>query len=217
MQKQTIKMKDNIYIIGAGGHGQVVADALLKMGIKPSGFFDDNLSEGSGPFGIPILGKVSLTKGFNGKFIVAIGNNATRKKIVEMFNFPDGMFYTVIHPSAVIGKGVKIGTGSMIIGGAVINTQLIIGRHVIINTSVSIDHHNIVEDFVHIAPGVHTGGDVKIGEGAFIGIGASIIPGIKIGEWSIIGAGSVIIEDVPDYATVVGVPGKVIKRNNIPK
>ncbi|MGC9000652.1 DapH/DapD/GlmU-related protein, partial [Caldisericum sp.] len=62
-----------------------------------------------------------------------------------------------------------------------------------------------------VAPGVHTGGSVFIGEGTLLGIGSSIIPGIKIGKWAVIGAGSVVIRDVPDYATVVGNPGKVIR------
>jgi acetyltransferase EpsM len=100
----------------------------------------------------------------------------------------------------------------LILEGVVINTGTSIGKHCIINTSSSLDHHNKISDFVHIAPGTHTGGNVEIDEGAFLGIGTSVIPGIKIGKWSIIGAGSVVIEDVPDYATVVGVPGRVIKR-----
>ena len=205
--------RSDIYIIGAGGHATVVLDALLKMGVKPKGIFDDDKSLWNREiFGIKILGRVELAKSVQGRFVVAIGDNKTRKDIVNFLNFPDERFVSVIHPSSVIGRDVEIGVGSMIIGGAVINSKTKIGRHVIINTSVSIDHHNVVGDFVHIAPGTHTGGNVKIGEGSFLGIGVSVIPKIKIGRWSIVGAGSVIIEDIPDFVTVVGVPGRVIKR-----
>jgi acetyltransferase EpsM len=206
--------KDKIYIIGTGGHAQVVIDAILNSGFDVSGIFDDNKSLiGQYIFNIPVLGKIEKVREYDdSRFVVAIGDNETRMQIVEKLGFPDERFFTVIHPSAVIGKNVEIGVGSMVLGGVVINTGTSIGKHCIINTSASIDHHNKISDFVHVAPGTHTGGNVTIEEGSFLGIGVSVIPGIKISKWSIIGAGSVAIEDVPDYATVVGVPGRVIKR-----
>ena len=206
-------MSEKIFVIGAGGHAEVVIDAILSSGLQVYGIFDDNESLiGKNIFQIPILGKIEKAKEYeNGRFIVAIGDNEIRMKIVKNLGFSDDKFYTVVHPSAVIGKNVEIEAGTMVLGGVVINTGTSIGRHCIINTSASVDHHSEIGDFVHAAPGVHTGGNVTIGEGTFIGIGASIIPEIKIGKSVIIGAGSVIIKDVPDYATVVGNPGKIIK------
>lgn len=205
--------KSEIYIIGAGGHCLVILDALLKLGIKPKGIFDDNKDLWNKEIlGIKILGSIELSKSIDGKFIVAIGENRIRKDIVEFLKFPDDKYFTVIHPFTSIGINVEIGNGSMIVGGVVINSGTKIGKHVIINTSSSIDHHNIIEDFVHIAPGTHTGGNVKVGEGSFLGIGVSVIPNIKIGKWTIVGAGSTIINDIPDNVTVVGVPGRIIKR-----
>lgn len=204
-------MKENIYIIGAGGHGQVVADAIMGLGSTPKGFLDDdlNLKEVSG---IPVIGPIKLAKELEGKFIVAIGDNRTRKKIVEMLDLPDEKYFTVIHSSAIIGRDVKIGAGTMIIGGVVINTKTKVGKHVIVNTSSSLDHHNMVENFVHIAPGTHTGGEVRIEEGSFLGIGTSVLPRINIGKWAKIGAGAVVIRDIPPYSTSVGIPAKIIRR-----
>jgi acetyltransferase EpsM len=206
-------MSEKIFVIGAGGHAKVVIDVILSSGLQVSGIFDDDESlTGQHIFQIPVLGKIEKVKEYDdGKFIVAIGDNEIRMKIVKNLSFSYDKFYTIVHPSAIIGKKVEIGAGSMILGGVVINTGTFIGKHSIINTSSSVDHHNRISDFVHIAPGTHTGGNVEIGEGALVGIGTSIIPGIKIGKWSIIGAGTVVIEEVPDYATVVGVPGRVIK------
>jgi len=206
-------MSEKIFVIGVGGHAEVVIDAILSSGLRVYGIFDDNESLiGKNIFQIPILGKIEKAMEItDGKFIVAIGDNEIRMKIVKNLGFSDDKFYTVVHPSAVIGKNVEIGAGTMVLGGVVINTGTSIGRHCIINTSSSIDHHNKISDFVHIAPGTHTGGNVEIKEGTLLGIGTSVIPGIKIGKWSIIGAGTVVIEEVPDYATVVGVPGRVIK------
>ena len=207
-------MSEKIFVIGAGGHAEVVIDAILSSGLQVSGIYDDDESlMGQHIFEIPVLGKIEKAKEYeDGKFVVAIGDNETRMKAVNNLSFPDTKFLTVIHPSAVIGKNVQIGHGSMILGDVVINNGSVIGKHCIINTSSSVDHHNKISDFVHIAPGTHTGGNVEIDEGTFLGIGNSVIPGIKIGKWSVIGAGTVVIEDVPDYATVVGVPGMVIKR-----
>ncbi len=205
---------EDIYIIGAGGHGQVVADILMDLGIMPRGFLDDNANIEE-VLEIPVIGPIEVAKKLKGKFVIAIGNNKKRKEIVEKLNLPLEKFITVIHPSAIVSKGVKIGYGNMIIGGAVINTGTKIGNHIIINTSSSIDHHNIIEDFVHIAPGSHTGGNVYIEEGAFIGIGASILPKIKIGKWSQIGAGAVVIKNICSYTTVIGVPARPLKGENI--
>ncbi len=203
-------MREDIYIIGAGGHGQVVADALIALGMKPSGFLDDNENLNS-VFGIPIIGPIKLALKLEGKFVVAIGNNKKRKEMVEMLDLDNNKYLTVIHPSAIISKNVKIGHGSMILGGVVINTGTEIGNHVIINTLSSVDHHNKVGDFVHIAPGTHTGGNVHIEEGAFLGIGVSVLPGKKISKWSQVGAGAVVIGDILPYATYVGVPAKLLK------
>lgn len=201
-----------IYIIGAGGHGQVVLDCLKALSFDIGGFLDDNIALfGNVINGVEVLGGVELAKKLDGLFVVAIGDNLTRKKILERINLAREKFVRVIHPSSIIGSNVEIGEGTMIISGVIVNTYSKIGAHVILNTSSSVDHHSIIEDFVHIAPGVHTGGNVKVEEGAFIGIGASIIPGIKIGKWSIVGAGSVVTKDVPDYATAVGNPARVIK------
>ncbi len=205
-------MSEKIFVIGAGGHGQVVLDCLKTLNFDVGGFLDDNKALfGQVINGVEVLGGIELTKKLEGLFVVAIGDNLTRKKIVERINLGKEKFVRVIHPSSIIGSGVELGEGTMIIGGVVVNTYSKIGSHVILNTSSSVDHHNKIEDFVHIAPGVHTGGNVAVREGAFVGIGTSIIPGITIGRWSVVGAGSVVIKDVPDYATVIGVPGRVIK------
>ncbi|MEA2015808.1 MAG: acetyltransferase [Actinomycetota bacterium] len=204
-------MKNKIYIIGAGGHGQVVLDTLLQSGLSPVGFLDDNVPVGEKILDIPVIGKISLAKNLDGQFIVAIGDNTMRKRIVGMLQFSDEKYFSVIHPSVILSKNVKIGVGSMIIGGVVINIGTVIGKHTIINTSVSIDHHNIIGDFVHIAPGVHTGGNVIVKDGAFVGLGCSVISGKEIGKWAVVGAGAAVISNVPDHSVSVGVPAKVIK------
>ena len=203
--------KERIFIIGAGGHGQEVTDYMLYAGIEPEGFLDDNPDlVGKSFLGISVVGKITDAGEIDGKFIIAIGCNETRLEIVNNLRLPPEKYFTFIHPTAIIGREVKIGEGATIMARSIINVDASIGKHTIINPNVVVGHHDVIGDFVFIV-GSHLGGHVKIEEGAFLGIGVSVIPGIRIGKWSVIGAGSVIIEDVPDYAVVVGNPGRIVK------
>lgn len=208
-----------ILIIGAGGHGQVVADALIcaqKEGCSdvPVGFLDDNhrRSETS-VLGLPVFGPTTRIDGIaHDAVIVGIGNNAIRRRVIHELRNNGETLVNVIHPSAVIADDVELGQGVVIAARAVINTGSIIADGVILNTACSTDHHNLVEAFAHIGPGAHLGGDVHVGEGTLIGIGAAVIRGCTVGEWSTVGVGAAVVRDVPPWSTVVGVPARVIKR-----
>lgn len=122
--------------------------------------------------------------------VIAIGDNATRKRL------DGGEWGTAIHVSAVISPSAKISEGAMVMAGAVIQANARIGRHVIVNTCASVDHDCVIGDFAHIAPGCRLCGSVTVGEGAFLGVGCVVIPGIKIAPWARVRAGTVITEDV---------------------
>lgn len=194
-----------MYLFGASGHGKVVAEIAELLKIKIQGFIDKNTN-------IKTLldYEVVNTIPQNAKdILISIGDNNTRKKIYEAnkkYTFP-----VLIHPNSNISKRSQLGMGSVVMAGSTINSDSKIGKHCIINTNASIDHDCVLEDFVHISPNAVLAGAVYISEGTHIGIGASIIQGIKIGKWVIVGAGAVIIKDIPDYAVVVGNPGRIIK------
>lgn len=203
---------DSVYIIGAGGEGYVFADVIISAGLDLRGFFDDNeelLSKEV--FGVPVLGKIMDAVNYKGLFIVSIGNNEIRKRIVDELNIPKEKYLTVFHPHSYRGIGVKIGYGSICTINSSLGTYVEVGNHVIVSLGSCISHHNALEDFSFFGPNACAGGNVCIKEGAFIGTGASIIPNVTIGKWAVVGAGSVVIKDVPDYATVVGNPARVIK------
>ncbi len=197
-----------MYLYGASGHGKVIAEIAEENNIAIDAFIDQNVLkteflEYKVLHGIPDI---------NADFIISIGNNFTRKKIADSNSTLN--FMKLFHPRSIISKRCVINVGTVVMGGVTINPESKIGRHCIINTNSSIDHDCIIEDFVHISPNAALAGDVKVGEGTHIGIGANIIQGIRIGKWCTIGAGAVIIKDVPDGATVVGNPGKIIKIKN---
>lgn len=198
-----------IYIFGASGHGKVVADCLKSTDTTVSAIFDDSPNQINwNGISIQNASHIPIADESN-QLIIAIGKNSIRKKI--SLRFDNYFFTTVKHKSAIIASNVFIDEGTVIMANTVINSDSNIGKHTIINTSAVIEHDCVIGDFVHISPKVVLAGHVKVGEGTHIGVGAIVIPKIKIGKWCVIGAGSVIIRDVPDYAVVVGNPGKTIK------
>ncbi len=205
----------NIIIIGAGGHAHVVAEILSRMkevdnSINPIGFLDDDTRlHGTIILGFPVIG--SLKKVENGNydaFVVAIGNNQIRQKI--FVNVAKYVVQSIIayHPKSTIAPDVVVGRGTMICAGVIVNTGTKIGMNNILNTGCTIDHHNIIGSHAHIAPGVHLGGNVTIGDGSLIGIGSVVLPGVRIGENCVIGAGAVVHKDVAAGLTVIGNPAK---------
>lgn len=202
-------MENKVTLYGASGHAKVIIDILLNNNMMIDHIVDDN------PKSPEILGKsVIKTSDFNlnnlQNTIIAIGNNQIRKKLSKQLRTA---FSKAIHRSAIVSPFSQIGEGSVLMANCVINPEVVIGKHCIINTGAILEHDCFIADFAHISPAVSLAGNVTIGEGAHIGIGATIIQGITVGKWATVGAGSVIIRDVPDYAVVVGNPGKVIKYN----
>ena len=194
-----------MFLYGASGHAKVIIEILELNNIPVRGLFDDNPII-KDLLGYPCFGP--LTKSVDDLIIISIGDNSLRKTVSQRFK---NNFGNATHPSAQISKRATIHEGTVVMGNAIVNTGTTIGKHVIINTSASIDHDCTIEDFVHISPNATLCGGVSVGEGTHIGSAAIIIPGIKIGKWATIGAGSVVIRDVPDSATVVGNPGRIIK------
>jgi sugar O-acyltransferase (sialic acid O-acetyltransferase NeuD family) len=161
--------------------------------------------------GLPILGKLAdLRQIRHDAIIIGIGHNKIRHKLYEQLVEEGEQFAAACHPRATIARDVIISPSSVVCAGVVINPGSVVGRNVILNTSCSVDHHNSIGDHAHVAPGVHLGGDVTIGAGTLVGIGATIMPQCKVGNWCTVGAGTLVRHDVPDYATVVGIPARII-------
>ncbi len=201
-------LKRRLVIIGAGGHGKVVADIALKNGYENVVFVDSSISGSS--MGIPIIGDLSEIEKLvddNTRFIVAIGDNSVRKRITNDYNLP---WETLIHPSAQIGGSVSVGAGSVIAAGAVINSSATVGAHCIVNTAAVVEHDDTICDFVHISPGAVLGGNVKIGECSHIGIGAVLRNNISICENCTVGAGAVVVKDIFREGVYIGVPARLL-------
>lgn len=207
-----------ILIIGAGGHGQVIADILLsglQRGgeLRPCGYVDqDERLWQQMLLDVPVLGPVDARATFDhDAVIVGIGDNLTRRRLFELLLAGGEHLATASHPSAVLSASCAIGDGTAICAGVVVNPAARVGANVILNTGCTVEHHNQIGEHAHIAPGVRLGGHVTIGQGALVGIGATVLPGRRVGAWSIVGAGAVVTRDLPDGVVAVGTPARVTR------
>ena len=212
-------MKNDLLIIGAGGHSRVLIDIAIKMNhFNLIGLIDNQVSIGSKVCGVPVLGTdLDLQQMFddnpNLKIIVGIADNSIRNKIFLRLKdiFPLNCFATLIHPSAQIGVETKIGVGVAIMAGCVINSDSQIGDFTIVNTRASLDHENDLGAFASVGPNVVTGGNVKVGKGTALEISTTVGHNVIIGENSVIGAGSLVLKDCNSNSVYYGVPVKFVR------
>jgi sugar O-acyltransferase (sialic acid O-acetyltransferase NeuD family) len=200
-----------ILILGAGGHGKVVADILLRQEIPVLGFLDDDPElHGNTRLGLPVLGSINTFSRYGASGLaLGIGDTANRRRVAARLARVDaGLWLTAIHQRAIVAASVRLGVGVTIAAGAVINPDVVLGDHVIVNTGATVDHDCVIHAYAHIAPGAHLAGAVRVGEGTLVGVGASVLPGCTIGCWSVIGGGSAVVCDLPHHVTAKGVPAR---------
>ena len=207
-------MKDKLIIIGASGHGKVVADIAIKMNKWQSIAFLDDDEFIKTSMGLEVIGKTAdaFTYKDEADFFVAIGSNSVREKVQEKLIEEGLNVVSLIHPSAVLGTDVEVGIGTAVMAGVVINTSTRIGKGCIINTSASLDHDNMIEDYAHISPGAHLAGTVNVGRRSWLGIGSVVSNNISVCDDCIIGAGAVVIQNITEPGTYVGVPVRRVDR-----
>jgi sugar O-acyltransferase (sialic acid O-acetyltransferase NeuD family) len=218
LETEKFRMED-LYIIGTGSQGRYVIEMCRRdRHFLVKGFVDIFNVENVGKVinGVHVLGLLADIENIvdkSIKVVVAIGKPQEKEAIVKGLTEKGYRFASVISDSAYVSDHVQIGEGVIICQRAVIQPNAKIGNHVIIHTNCDVEHDNVLEDYVNLAPGVCTGGNVHIGRGAFLGVGANVIPKKRIGNYAIVGAGAVVIRDVPDNTTVVGVPAQPLVKN----
>lgn len=190
-----------LVILGAGGHGRVVADIAEACGYGQISFLDDRWPEiiQSGAWRVTGSGTADEP------YALGIGDNQTRLRLLEA---TPGDPVTLVHPSAVVSPHAQLGAGCVICAGAVVGAFARLGPGSIVNTSASVDHDCDLEAGVHISPGARLGGGVSVGSRSWIGIGAAVREYTRLGTDTVIGAGAAVIRDVPDNTRMGGVPAK---------
>jgi sugar O-acyltransferase (sialic acid O-acetyltransferase NeuD family) len=204
----------NLAILGAGGHGKVVADIAEQSGWNVH-FFDGAHPQVNHCGVWSVVGNeeylIDHCSAYSAVFI-AIGNNAIREKKHNKLKSAGFNIATLISPTATTSKYSNIGEGVLVVGNACINIGAHIHTGAIINTGANIDHDCIIDEFSHISPGANLAGEVRIGTRTWVGVGSSVIQGIEVGHDVIIGAGSVVINNLPAQNTAVGCPARIVTK-----
>ncbi|CAK2193477.1 Acetyltransferase [Vibrio crassostreae] len=196
-------------ILGASGHGKVIAEIAELNGYQNIVFFDDSWPSLKSVEHWSVSGDTSTLLSNVKEYdltVVAIGHNATRCSKQRELTSAGANFGVLVHPSAVISKYANIGKGSVVMANAVVNPFSHIGVSCIINTGSTVDHDCKLAEGVHISPGVNLAGGVEVGKNTWIGIGSQVKQIVVIGCDAVVGAGSTVIKSVPNFKTVVGSP-----------
>lgn len=201
-----------LLIVGAGGHGKVVAETAIATGAwEAIAFLDGRFPNLSRILSWPVIGREDDAARFLHEYpaiFVAIGDNGVRSRLGQALADEGFAVPTIIHPTAWVSSTARLGVGTVVIGGAVVNAEATLGQRCIVNTGATVDHECWVGDDVHISPGVHIGGGVTIGRRTWIGIGAAVRHGVTIGADVVVGAGAAVVDNVADGETVMGVPAR---------
>ena len=210
--------QDSVIIIGAGGHGRVLADALLAKNISILGFLDPDQSLwGKTIFGLPVLGgdevlgtllpkNLSLVNGIGG-----VGSTLIRQKVQAKLESRGWKFIGVIHPSAIISSFASIAKDAQILAGSIVQTSVVINKGVIVNSAALVEHDVQVGAWTHCAPGSVICGDVQVGCNCHIGAASVIRQGVLIGDNTLVAMGAVVIRSFEGNATLVGIPASILE------
>lgn len=205
-----------VYLIGAGGHGKVVLDAILLA--NPQGYDVRVRDDASALQDQTLLGYSiklpAIAAEMEGQhFHLAIGNYEARKRFFVILRNMGSVPISILHPASNVSPFASIGAGSFLAAQSVVAPAASIGESVIVNHGAVVDHDCIVGAFSHIAPNATLGGCVVLGSGVLIGAGATVLPGVSIGNGAVIGAGAVVTTNVGAGEVWVGIPARNSARN----
>ncbi len=207
-------------IFGAGGHGRVVADVLVRAGHRIGAWCDADparvIAGGRLPPGARVLNEAEVmeecARGVLPEGVTAaalgVGDNASRGRL--LLRLGNVSLPPIVDPTAVVSASVRLGRGSVVFPNASITTDVVIGAGVIVNTASVIEHDSELGDLVHVAPGAVLCGGVRVGTLSLIGAGSVVLPNVKIGARVTVAAGSVASGAIPDDAIAAGVPARVL-------
>jgi sugar O-acyltransferase (sialic acid O-acetyltransferase NeuD family) len=201
-------LTERVHLVGAGGHGRVVADALIAGGLDCDRLVPRDGRAGLSIRGISVIAPETAPDMAGEKFHIAVGSASIRTRLYERAMAERATPLTVVHPAAVVAADAVLGPGSFVAAGAIVSALARTGTAAIVNHGAVVDHDVVIGDFCHIAPNATLGGEVVIGDGVLIGSGAVVLPGVRIADGVVIGAGAVVVSDIGAPGTWVGNPAR---------
>jgi len=213
-------MRDVILFPFSGNAREAIITILALNSVEPTwnilGFIDDNTDlYGKECCGFKVLGGRDKLSEFQSAKILAVPGNPDnfimRREIIYQLSVTRDRFATIIDPSCRIATDSDIGVNTLIMGNVTISCSVVIGDHCVILPNTVISHDSKIEDYSLVGSNVSISGSCNIGWNCYVGSGSNIRGNLKIGSCSLIGIGSCVIKNVPENATVVGNPARVLR------
>ena len=210
--------RNQVVVYGAGGHAKTILATIEAEGrYEVIGLLDDDESRhGTIFYGYRVLGGheqlAHLRNQGVSRAFVAIGDNFKRAELAQLLVENDFRLVQVIHPTATLLRGSRIGAGAVILINAFIGAGATISDNAIVSVGVVVGHDCVIGSCVQLCPTASLGGQVGVGDYSFIGMGVSVLPQVRVGRRVVVGANAVVIEDLPDCVTAVGIPARIVNR-----
>lgn len=203
-----------LFVVGSGGFGREVAwlassirsDVELQFVVDRPEYLTPDVA------GISVRLLADLRPEADGAhYVVAIGDPQARKRLANLMECSGFTATSLVHPSVQMSERVAVGVGSILAAGSILTVDIEVGRHSQVHVGCAVGHDAVIGDFSTLCPGVRVSGNVRIGNGVFLGVGAVIINGspgkpLTIGDHAVIAAGACVTKDVEPDTMVAGVP-----------
>lgn len=213
-------MLPRLYIVGAGGFGREVHEYAREAGaawggerFAIAGFLDDNprALDGHVDVGATIVGGISTAAPTaDDRYVLAIGDPRLRARLAAQLGARGARFVSIVHPRAWIARETVLGDGVVVGPLSYVGPGARLADHVLVNPQVAVAHDVQAGRCAVFSPMCAANGAVVLGDGAFLGTHATVLPGRTVGAWAYVGAGALVNHDVAPCAKVVGVPARVI-------
>jgi sugar O-acyltransferase (sialic acid O-acetyltransferase NeuD family) len=208
-------MKQDIILIGGGGHCKSCVDVVESTGLYSiAGIVDIASRRGDSVCGYPIIASdedlgslISQCR----NFLITVGHIHSPERREKLFNSVlavGGLLPSIVASTARVSNRALVGRGTIIMHHAFVNSAATIGEGSIINTGAIIEHDAAIENFCHVSTAAVVNGGGRVGTGSFIGSNSCVREGVRIGPGAVVGAGSVVISDVATADVVVGNPAR---------
>lgn len=193
-------MKQNIVLIGGGGHCRSVIDVIEQEGrFEIVGVIDTLDNVGKFVSGYPIVGDDSVLPQLledTKHALITIGQVRSPESRMRLFSLLKSLGFSlpvVVSPRAYVAKTAQIGEGTVVMHDALINACSVVGDNCIVNSKALIEHDAIIGDHCHVSTGAIVNGGAEIKLGTFYGSNAVSKQGAVIDEYAFIKAGSVVV------------------------
>ena len=209
-----------VVILGAGGDGLVLAEALAQCARGAGaqewelvGYLDDACGaegsfEGFRVFGLLDSWATLPRDVFFAPAIQKVRDMPRRAARIEGLGIPPERWATVIHPTAMIASSATIGRGAYIAAFCSVQPRCSIGDFATLRAGAALGHDAIVSRHAYVGPNAVMCGKTVLHTGAHLGPGAVVLDERVVGQFAVVGIGSAVTKDVTDYAVVMGNPAK---------